>query len=366
VIVEIVAERSAAKQNISLAKLQSSTDKVVNDLSAAMVSLLCALGDRLGILKDLAAHDWTTSDELASRVGIDPRYAREWLNAMACAGYVEFDDVAHAFMLTREYGLLLAEECSPMFMGGAYQLLLGLSAPLGQLAVAVRREGGVPQIAYDDNLRIGMERMSAPWFEHLLVQQWITGLPYLKDKLERGLQAADVGCGSGRALIKLAQTFPHSRFVGYDICEPALERARANAQRAAVADRVRFEIRDVTHRLPERYDLVTTFNSLHDIVKPQEALHSIRKALRDDGTYLLLEARCTEKLEHNIGPFGTIMYGTSLLYNMPVAIANGGTGIGTMGLPAAKVTDLCNGAGFGTVRQLAVMNPFHALFELRP
>jgi SAM-dependent methyltransferase len=327
---------------------------------------LCALGDRLGILEDLAAHDWTTSGDLAMRVGIDPRYAREWLNALACAGYVEFDTATGSFRMTREYSLVLADEHSAMYLGGAYQLLLGLSAPLGRLAIACRTGEGVPQGAYDDNLRVGMERMSGPWFEHLLVQQWVGGLPYLRGKLANGASAADIGCGTGRAVIELATAFPASRFVGYDICEPALDRARRNAQIAGVADRVRFETRDVSQGLPGRYDLITTFNSVHDMVDTHAALSAIRKALRDEGTYLLLETRCAPNLEDNIGPFGTIMYGTSLLYNLPVAIANGGAGIGTMGLPAPRLRELCEAAEFGTVRQLPVANPFHALFEMRP
>ena len=361
---ETLAKASA--ESINFAKLEAASGRVIGDLSAAMVGLLCALGDRLGILKDLAAHDWTTSEDLASRVGMDVRYAREWMNAIACAGYIEFDAAKQAFRMTHEFALLLADEQSAMFMGGAYQLLLGLSAPLGQLAMAFRRGGGVSQSAYDDNLRVGMERMSAPWFEHLLVQQWIGGLPYVREKLADGAEAADIGCGTGRALIKLAKTFPRSRFVGYDICQPALDRAKRNAEIAGVANRVRFEAHDVSLGLPARYDLVTTFNSVHDMVDTHTALTAIRKALRDDGTYLLLETRCAPNLEGNIGPFGAIMYGTSLLYNMPVAIANGGTGIGTMGLPAPRLRELCEAAGFGKVRQLPVMNPFHALFEMRP
>jgi tRNA G46 methylase TrmB len=129
----------------------------------------------------------------------------------------------------------------------------------------------------------GMERLSINWFENLLTQQWLRAMPDVQAKLERGAQVADVGCGRGRALIKLAQAFPNSRYIGYDVFAPTIERAMANARAAGVADRVRFEQRDVSQGLPEQYDVITTFDVVHDAVDPVGLLRGIRQGLRADG-----------------------------------------------------------------------------------
>ncbi len=253
-----------------------------------------------------------------------------------------------------------------MFMGGAYQQLFGLVGPLDQLTHSFRHGGGVSQEAYDENLREGMERMSATWFENLLVPQWIEALPEVQAKLVRGASVADIGCGGGRALIKLAQAFPNSHFVGLDAFEPAIARATANAGLAGVGDRVRFKQQDVQEGLPDKYDLITAFDSIHDFADPLAGLSAIHKALLPGGSLLILEINCSSKLEENMGPVGTILYGTSVLYNIPVSLASGGAGLGTMGLPESCLRELCAHAGFSVVRRLPIWNPFNALYEAKP
>jgi len=253
-----------------------------------------------------------------------------------------------------------------MFMGGIYQHLPGLIKPLDQLIQAFRHGGGVPQEAYDNEFREGMERISATWFENLLVSQWIAALPDVKAKLEAGARVADIGCGGGRALIKLAKEFPNSHFVGYDTFEPAVGSATANAEEAGVADRVRFERRDVHDGLTGHFDLITTFDVIHDIADPCGALTAIRQALAQDGTFLLLEINSAERLEENAGPIGAILYSTSVLYCTPTSLANGGEGLGTMGLPESKVQKLCAEAGFSSVRRLPFENPFNAVYIAKP
>jgi 2-polyprenyl-3-methyl-5-hydroxy-6-metoxy-1,4-benzoquinol methylase len=349
-----------------MAKMQAFMNKVIGDLSGSAVSIMCSLGDQLGLFKDLAARGPATSQELAERVGLNERYVREWLSALSSAGYLNYDPESRRFTLPPEHSLVLAFEGGPMFMGGVYQHLPGLFRPLDKITQAFRQGGGVPQDAYDEDFRAGMERISAGWFENLLVQEWLPALPDVKAKLERGAKVADVGCGSGRALITLAKAFPNSRFVGYDLFAPAITQAIANASSAGVGDRVRFEQRNAVEGLPEQYDLITTFDVIHDIVNPEAVLKGFRQALKPDGAYLLLEIRCSDKLEENAGPIGAILYGTSVMYCTPTSLANGGEGLGTMGMPESRVREFCSKAGFSSVRRLPIENPFNVLYEIKP
>jgi SAM-dependent methyltransferase len=209
----------------------------------------------------------------------------------------------------------------------------------------------------------GLERFTNMWFENLLTQQWLPAMPDVQAKLERGAQVADVGCGRGRALIKLAQAFPNSRYMGYDVFGPTIERATANARAVGVADRVRFAQRDVSKGLPEQYDVITTFDVVHDAVDPAGLL---RTDGITDGIYVCLDINCSEKLEENSGPLGAMFYGFSVLYCMTTSLAGGGMGLGTLGFHEPKVRELCTEAGFSSVRRVPLDNPFNSLYEIKP
>jgi SAM-dependent methyltransferase len=354
-----------ATQALDETKLQAFMGKVVGDLSGTMVSFLCSIGDRLGLFKELSANGPASSVELAARAGIDERYAREWLRALTTAGYLEYDGLTQRYSLPPEHALALAQEGGPMFVGGMYQMIPAFAGPLNQLIQAFRQGGGVPQAAYDQAFWDGFERFSGGWFENLLIQQWIPAVPSVQTKLERGALVADIGSGRGRALIKLAQAFPRSRFVGFDNYEPTVALAAANAQAAGVADRVSFRALDVVQGLPEQYDLITTFDVVHDMANPRGALKAIRRALKADGTYLCLEINCADNPEENAGPIAALFYGASVLYCMTSSLSAGGEGLGTMGLPQAKIRELCVEAGFGPVRRLPLENPFNTLYEIK-
>ena len=285
-------------------KLQTFMGKVIGDLSATWTSHMVYLGDRLGLFKDLASNDPATSEELAERAAVNERYAREWLSALTCAGYLEYDPSSRRFTLPPEHAMALAQEDGPAFVGGAFHMTPGFLAPIDQVAQAFRTGGGVPQAAYSKSFWDGFERFTGGWFENLLVQQWLPAVPDVQAKLERGALVADVGCGRGRALIKLAQAFPNSRFVGYDAYEPTVALATTNAEAAGVAERVRFVGADVVAGLPERYDLITTFDVVHDAIDPGGLLRAIRQGLKPDGTFLCLEVNCSDRLEENAGPLG--------------------------------------------------------------
>ena len=356
----------SSQPTLDQAKMEAFVHKVFGDTSATLTTTLAALGDRLGLFKDLAAHGPATSGELATRTGIHERYAREWLGGMASAGYLEYEPTSRRFTLPPEHAPVLAQERGPVFFGGVYQMMTGMNGVLDQLTAAFRAGGGVPQSAYTEDLWDGMERFSINWFENLLTQQWLPAMPDVQAKLERGVQVADIGCGRGQALIKLAQAFPNSRYIGYDIFGPTITRATANAQAAGVADRVRFAQRNVSQGLPEQYDVITTFDVVHDAVDPVGLLRTIRQGLRADGVYVCLDVNCSDKLEENQGPLGAMFHGFSVLYCMTTSLAGGGMGLGTLGFHAPKVRELCTAAGFQSVRQVPLDNPFNNLYEIRP
>jgi len=351
---------------IDEAKLGVFMGKVVGDLGGATATIMGMIGDRLGLFKDLAANGPATSAELASRAGVNERYAREWLGGMANAGYLEYEPTSSRFTLPAEHVPALAQEDGPMFVGGVYQTLLGMLGPFDQLLHAFQQGGGVPQSAYDDNMWDGLERFTNGWFENLLLQQWIPGMPDVQSKLEKGVSVADVGCGRGRALIKLAQAFPNSNYVGFDVFGPTIAKATANAEAAGVADRVTFQHQDVSKGLPQEYDVITTFDVIHDAVDPRGLLRSIRRSLKPDGSYVLLDINCSDNLEENTGPLGSLFHGFSILYCMTTSLAGGGEGLGTLGLPESKVQELCAEAGFSTVRKLPLENPFNNIYEVTP
>ena len=235
-----------------------------------------------------------------------------------------------------------------------------------QVVSAFRNGGGVSQSQYSDMMWDGLERFTSTWFENLLLQQWIPAMPDVKAHLERGCDVADVGCGRGRGLIKLAQAFSRSRYIGYDNFGPTVARATANAREAGVSDRVGFEELDVAKGLPAEFDVITTFDVVHDAVDPLQLLQSIRRSLRPGGVYVCLDINCSDKLEENAHPLGAMFHGVSVFYCMTTSLANNGAGLGTLGFHEAKVRELCDEAGFSSVRRVPLENPFNNLYEAKP
>jgi SAM-dependent methyltransferase len=340
--------------------------KVVEQISGTMTTLLGAIGDRLGLFKDLAERGPATSAELASRTKMNERYMREWLGGMAAAGYLHFDVPTKRFSLPVEHASVLAHENGPFFVGGMYQMLPAFTNVFDGVLTAFRSGGGVSQSQYSEMMWDGLERFTSTWFENLLLQQWIPAMPDVKALLERGCDVADVGCGRGRGLIKLAQAFPRSRYTGYDNFGPTVARATANAREAGVSERVHFEERDVSKGLPTQFDVITTFDVVHDAVDPLQLLQSIRKALRPGGIYVCVDINCSDKLEENANPLGAMFHGVSVFYCMTTSLANHGAGLGTLGFHEAKVRELCEKAGFSSVRRVPLENPFNNLYEAKP
>jgi SAM-dependent methyltransferase len=338
--------------------------RALTDVAGTMATLFCVVGDRLGLFAALDEGP-ATAAELAARAAVDERYTSEWLRGLAAAGYVAQEDGGR-YALPAAHAPVLAREGGVAFLGGGYHELGGMLPTLGRVVEAFRAGGGVPQAAYPEDAYVGMARFSAPWVDHGLLESWLPLLPGLLGRLEAGIRWADVGCGAGHAVIRLAQEFPRSVFAGFDAFPAQIERARAAAEAAGVADRARFEVADASGGLPGRWDVISTLDVVHDAIDPAALLAGIRRSLADGGTYLMLEINCADDHADNRGPLATVMYGFSLLYCMTTSLAHGGAGLGTCGCPPSVVERLGRGAGFGTVREVPIENPINRLYELRP
>lgn len=337
-------------------------ETVERDGAATVATLLCVMGDRLGLFEAMAEGP-ATAAELSQRGQVSGRYAQEWLSCLTAHGYVRHDPATDRFWLPPEHGMVLRRR-GEWSLAGGFQTLAGLLPVLEPAIEAFQTGAGVDPSAYGDDLYEGMARLSAPVYEQLLVPEWLPHLPDALQRLAEGTRAADVGCGEGRALIALATHFPDSSFVGYDQLPGVLATARRNAEAAEVADRVEFRVRDAAAGLPEQFDLITSFDMVHDAVDPMGVLRSIRRALSPGGSFLLVEANCGEQVDDNTGPVATRRYGISLLYCLSVSLARGGPGLGAMGMPESVVRRMCRDAGFAGVRRLPVDNPFSSLYEV--
>ena len=352
--------------DIDEARVHEFVGKVLTDTSGLTTTVLASIGDRLGFWKDLARNGPATSTELAHRTGTSERYVREWLGGMVAAGYLEYDRSRGRFTLPPEHAPALADEGGPVFFGGMHQMLRGMTTVYDELLDVFETGGGVPQSAYHDDIWDGLERFTAGWFNNLLVQEWIPAMPDVRTALARGADVADIGSGRGRGLIKLAETYPTSRYVGFDVFRPTVTQATENAKAARVADRVRFEHVDASKGIPGEYDVIFTFDVIHDAADPLGLLREIRAALKPNGTYVCLDINCSDELEENVGPLGAAFHGCSVMYCMTTSLANGGVGLGTVGLPPVKLDELATEAGFSSVRQLPLENPFNNVYELKP
>ena len=252
-------------------KLEAFVERIVLDVGTAMRGGLVYIGDRLGIFAALAQSGPVTATELAGRTGLNERYLREWLGSMTTAEYLEHDSEADTYFLPPEHALPLADEEFPFFTGGFLQMIVPTVTVAPAVAEAFKTGGGVTQDQYLPDMYEAIERATAPWYKHHLVQTWLPAMPGVQEKLEAGGSACDVGCGSGRAPITLAKAFPAAEVHGYDVHPGSIERARATAQGDGVTDRVTFTVGDGAE-LPEgQFDLISTFDVVHDSVGPGRA-----------------------------------------------------------------------------------------------
>jgi ubiquinone/menaquinone biosynthesis C-methylase UbiE len=361
-------EEMDPKASFDQAKADAFNQKANGDLAGGWVAVLCHLGDELGLFRILAEKGPLTSAELAARAEVNERYTLEWLSALACAGYLTYDPSDERFALPPEHAPTLTNQGTWSYVGGAYHLFTSLLRVLDLVASAFRHGGGVPPSAYPLDVWRAIDRCTSPTWELDLIPQWLPAMPEVKAALENGASLADIGCGHGQAIIALARSFPRARFVGYDAFGPSVVKATGRAEAAGVADRVRFVEWDVARGLPEQFDLITTFDVVHDSADPSGLLRAIHQALRPGGTFVLMDQLVLPTLaEHVAAPAATgfaFSYAISLFYCMSISLGQNGAGLGTCGLPEPRVRQLCLEAGFSGVRRLPFENA--AVYEVKP
>jgi SAM-dependent methyltransferase len=356
---------SATAPSIDQAKLDEFMGRFVVDLGAAMSAALVVIGDRLGLYRAMADGTPTSAEELAERTGTDPRYVREWLSNQAAGGYVSYDPAGEAFFLTPEQSLALAQEGSPAFVPGAFQVATALTKDEEKIADAFVGRHGVGWHEHHQDLFAGTERFFRPGYAANLVSGWIPALDGVEAKLRSGARVADIGCGHGASTILMAQSFPGSRFVGFDYHEASVQRARAAARDAGLQDQVRFEVASAKQYPGDGYDLVAMFDCLHDMGDPVGAAAHVLETLAPDGTWLIVEPYAGDRLEDNLGPVGRVFYGASTLVCTP-ASRDQEVGL-ALGAQAgeARLREVVTAGGFTRFRR-ATETPFNLVLEARP
>jgi SAM-dependent methyltransferase len=353
--------------------------KFAGDLGAVVAAGNVVVGDRLGLYRGLAAGGPSTAGELAARTGTDARYVAEWLAGQAAGGYIEYAD--GRFSMTDEQALALADPAGPVDVAGAFTLALGALAGVPAVSEAFRTGAGIGWHEQASEVFTGCERFFRAGYAAHLVQDWLPALPGVVSRLSSGGSVADVGCGLGASTVLLASAFPASRFSGSDYHDKSIALARKRAADAGVADRTTFETASATSFSGTGYDLVTTFDCLHDMGDPGAAARHIRAALASDGSWLIVEPMAADTIEGNLNPVGRVYYNFSTLLCLPNARSQDGSagngdgaadgsarsGGAMLGAQAgeASIRSVVLGAGFSSFRR-AAQTPFNLVYEAKP
>jgi len=331
--------------------------------TGALMNYMIDIGHRTGLLTAAASGPGTCA-QLAERAGCSPRYVQEWLGAMVTGGVMNYEPDRDTFWLPPERAACLTDgttNLAPMAL-----LHTHLAKHVHQVARAFREGGGVPYAEFRPEITDLMDSVSRNIYDAFLLDAYLPLVPGLRAQLETGARAADIACGTGHALVLLAGTFPRSTFVGIDLDEGAIARARAEARGAGCAN-VRFEVRDAARFETETpFDVVFVFDAVHDQVDPTAVLDRIHAALAPGGWFLMKEPHAADRLADNLGdPMAPILYAVSTLHCMTVSLAHGGAGIGAM-FGEGLAHQMLNDAAFTDIHQhVAPGDPADAVYVSR-
>jgi SAM-dependent methyltransferase len=346
-------------------KLQQFVFRAVEEVGATLGAALVVMGDKLGLYRALAGAGALSPGDLAQRTGAAERYVREWLNAQAAGGYVEYDPDSGRYTLPPEHAVALTDPDSPAYLPGFFQMALGSATDSPKIVEAARSGAGFGWHEHVRDVHDGCERFFRPGYNAHLVDEWLPALDGVVDKLRRGARVADVGCGHGSSTILMARAFPGSTFDGSDYHDGSIATARRRATEAGVDGRVQFRAEPASAYSGSGYDLVTMFDCLHDLGDPVGAARHVRGTLAPDGTWMIVEPQAGDRVEDNLNPVGRAYYAFSTLLCTPASLSQDvGLALGAQA-GEARIRDVAEAAGFTRFRR-AAETPFNLVFEVRP
>jgi 2-polyprenyl-3-methyl-5-hydroxy-6-metoxy-1,4-benzoquinol methylase len=346
-------------------KLMAFLGQVIGELGATVNAGLILVGDRLGLYRAMAGAGPLTSAALAEKTGTTERYVREWLNAQAAGGFVTYDAATQRYELPPEQAMALADENSPAFVCGAFELATATLKAEPHIEEVFRSGAGFGWHEHDAGVPTGCERFFRPGYNANLVSTWLPALEGAEEKLRVGAKVADVGCGLGASSRLMAEAYPASRITGFDYHRESIELARQKASAAGLSDRLRFEVAPANSFPGTGYDLVTVFDSLHDMGDPVGAARHVRQALAPDGTWLIVEPIAGDTVEQNLNPVGRAYYAFSTFLCTPNSLSQDvGMALGAQA-GEKRIHDVAAAAGFKRFRRIAE-TPFNAVYEARP
>ncbi len=345
-------------------KLMAFVFRAVDEVGSTLNAALVLMGDKLGLYRAMAGAGPLTSGELAGRSGVAERYVREWLNAQAAGGYVEYDPASGRYALPPEQTVALTDEESPAYLPGFFQVAIGSVLDSPRVTEAARSGAGLGWHEHNHDVFHGCERFFRTGYNANLVSSWLPALEGVVEKLERGALVADVGCGHGASTILMARAFPRSTFVGSDYHAGSIETARERAKKAGVSTRVRFEVGPATAFPGAGYDLVTMFDCLHDMGDPVGAARQVHQSLAPDGTWMIVEPAAGDSVEDNLNPVGRAYYAFSTLLCTPASLSQDvGLALGAQA-GEKRIGEVVAGGGFTRFRR-ATETPFNLVLEAR-
>ncbi|MBI1388148.1 MAG: methyltransferase domain-containing protein [bacterium] len=336
-------------------------EKLMTELSAAATAPLVIVGHRLGMW-DALAQAPASAGELARRAHVNERCALEWLCAQAAAGYVEYDAMLDQFNMNEAQIAAFTDEDSPMYAIGHFYGLISIAIDEEKVAEAYRSGGSLPWGMHNSCLFCGTELSFRPEYINRLLGEWIPALDGMEEKLRAGVRVADVGCGHGLSTLLMAEAFPKSQFTGFDYHKPSIKHAAEIAREKGLRN-IRFECAGAQGYDGE-FDLISFFDSLHDMGDPVGVMRYAKARLEGDGMVMLVEPFAHDELEKNFTPVGRMSYAFSaMICTLNALSQDGGMALGAQAGPG-RLKAVAEQAGFARVRT-AAETPFNLVMEAR-
>lgn len=348
---------------VDQAKLEAFVMRAIGDLSAAYGGVMVSIGSKLGLYKALAGAGPQSARELAARTGCAERYVREWLNAQAAGGYVDYHAVSDTYELSPEQALVLADEDSPVYIPNAWNVPASMWFDEDKAIEAFRTGKGVAWGDHHGRLHCGVAAFYRNAYRASLLSEWLPALDGVVERLREGIAVADIGCGHGHSTMLMAEAFPASRFHGFDTHAASIEAARSIAAEAGLEGRVAFEVAGATG-YAGRYGLICFFDCLHDLGDPVAAATHAAEMLAPGGTVMLVEPFANDRVEDNLSPVARLYYAASTTMCCAHAISEGGHLVLGAQAGQARLAEVFRKAGFSHFRRVAE-TPFNLIIEAR-